>query len=547
MGNRKYCTFHIQVNLVLKTFYPLILSLLSGLLLWFSWPVSPYTLFIFIAFVPLLFVSSFTEKKLLFFVYSYLTMLIWNAGTTWWIWNSTGIGAIGAIIANSLLMTLPWYGFRIYNRKYGHLVGLASLIVFWMSFEYIHLNWQLSWPWLTLGNVFAIHPNWVQWYEVTGTSGGTLWVLIVNIILFMIIKEAISRRWNGKVIISALLFLVTPFLISWLILNHLRTNEAKLSAKHDVVIVQPNIDPYTEKFGINSLNQQLNILISLSERKLDTNTALVIWPETALSASVGEDEIQNSLLYKPVLDFVNRHPKLTLLTGLETFKTYGNQKITSTAQLDKNTGVYYDLLNAAVAIKSNQPLLFYTKAKLVPGVETLPDFLKWMGPVFEQFGGTAGGYAHSDSSSVFSEPGEPYITAPIICYESIYGEYVSTYVRKGANLLTIITNDGWWKDTPGYKQHLHYACLRAIETRRYVARSANTGISAVIDEKGQILQSRSWNTASFIKAKIPALTNITFYVRWGDILSKAALIICLVLIVFHILIQLQHRKGTLKI
>lgn len=524
----------------MKTLYSLILSILSGLLLWLSWPVLPYAFFIFIAFVPLLFVAYYTEKRILFFLYSYLTMLIWNSATTWWIWNSTGAGAMGAILANSLLMTLPWYGYRIYTRRYGQLVGLISLIVFWMSFEYIHLNWQLSWPWLTLGNVFAMHPNWVQWYEVTGTSGGTLWVLIVNVILFHVTKEAISGRYNGRVIAIALFLLITPFLISRLILNHLQKSESKLRAKYNVVIVQPNIDPYHEKFDIGSINKQLQILISLSEKKLDTNTALVLWPETALSASVQEDEIQNSQVYKPVFDFVNRHPQITLLTGIETFKIYGTKKATSTAQLDKNAGTYYDLLNAAVAIKSKEPLLFYTKSKLVPGVETLPNFLKWAGPLFEQFGGTAGGYAHSDSSSVFSEPGEPFITAPIICYESIYGEYVSTYVKKGANLLTIITNDGWWKNTPGYKQHLHYACLRAIETRRYVARSANTGISAVIDEKGQILQNLPWNKASFIKAEIPALTNITFYVRWGDILSKAALLTCSLFIMFHIFTQLKE-------
>lgn len=524
----------------MKRFYQLILSTLSGLLLWLSWPVSPYALFIFIAFVPLFFVENFTEKRLLFFAYSYITMLIWNAGTTWWIWNSTGIGAIGAITANSLLMTLPWYGYRIYTRKYGNVVGLLSLIVFWMSFEYIHLNWQLSWPWLTLGNVFAMHPNWVQWYEITGTSGGTLWVLIVNVILYQIIKETISGRFNGRIISSALFFLVTPLLISWSILNQLQKTKPGLTTKYDVIIVQPNIDPYHEKFDTSSIKKQLNILISLSERQLDTNTALVLWPETALSASVRQDEIQKTAVYKPVFDFVNRHSQLTLLTGIETFRVYSSKKATSTAELDKNTNIYYDVLNAAVAIKSNEPLLFYTKGKLVPGVETLPDFLKWMGPLFEQFGGTAGGYAHSDSSSVFLEPGDPFITAPIICYESIYGEYVSTYVKKGANLLTIITNDGWWGNTPGYKQHLHYACLRAIETRRYVARSANTGVSAVIDEKGQIQQRIPWDKAFFIKAEIPALTKITFYVKWGDILSKAALLTCSLFIFFHLFIQLKQ-------
>ncbi len=526
----------------MKNFYPLLLSIISGLLLWLSWPVSPYTFFIFIAFVPLLFAEHYTAKRLSFFLYSFLTMLVWNTGTTWWIWNSTDVGAIGAIIANSLLMTLPWWGYRVYNKRYGQLIGLASLIIFWISFEYIHLNWQLSWPWLTLGNVFAMYPNWVQWYDITGTSGGTLWILLVNVMLFSLIKEAIGGRYGGKQITGFVCLFVSPFVISWIILNHLQTSEVASRANHNVVIVQPNIDPYNEKFDIGSLNKQLTTLISLSEQGLNTNTSLVVWPETALSGSVSEDDIQTAPLYKPVFDFVKRHPQITLLTGIETFSVYGNEKATATAQQDKSTGIYYDDLNAAVSIKSGDPLLFYTKNKLVPGVETLPDFLRWMGPVFEQFGGTAGGYAHSDSSSIFAEPKEPFVTAPVICYESIYGEYVSTYVKKGANLLTIITNDGWWKNTPGHKQHLNYARLRAIETRRYVARSANTGISAVIDEKGQILKSQPWDKAAFIKANIPALTTITFYVKWGDIISKAALLICSLLIVFHLYMQLKRKR-----
>ncbi|MEO7530314.1 MAG: apolipoprotein N-acyltransferase, partial [Sediminibacterium sp.] len=369
--------------------------------------------------------------------------------------------------------------------------------------------------------------------------------LIVNVMLFQLIREAISGKYRVKVITATLILFAAPFIISWFEIDHLPASDNVAKASYNVIIVQPNIDPYNEKFDINSFSSQLGMMISLSEKQLDTNTVLVIWPETALSIAIRQDEIEKSPLYKPVFDFVNRHPQLTLLTGIETFKVYGSDKATPSAQLDKNSGIYYDDLNAAVSIKSGAPLLFYTKGKLVPGVETLPDFLKWMAPVFEQFGGTAGGYAHSDSSSVFAEPGEPFITAPLICYESIYGEYVSTYVQKGANLLTIITNDGWWKNTPGHQQHLHYACLRAIETRRYVARSANTGISAVINEKGQILESQPWDKASYIKTNIPMLTNITFYVKWGDMISKAALIMCLLLIVFHLYLQLKNMERRL--
>ena len=126
-------------------------------------------------------------------------MLIWNAATTWWVWNASEPGAVGAILANSLLMCLPWLGFHFVKKSMGETIGYLSLVVFWLSFEYLHLqDWGLSWPWLTLGNVFATHPGWVQWYEYTGTSGGGCWVLAVNILLFQAWKRWRTGSYIGE-------------------------------------------------------------------------------------------------------------------------------------------------------------------------------------------------------------------------------------------------------------------------------------------------------------------------------------------------------------
>jgi len=152
----------------------------------------------------------------------------------------------------------------------------------------------------------------------------------------------------------------------------------------------------------------------------------------------------------------------------------------------------------------------------VPGVETLPSFLNFLGPVLEQFGGSTGGYGKSEEAEVFTNNGCQYISAPIICYESIYGAYVGTYKQKSANLLAIITNDGWWGNTSGHKQHLQYAALRAIETRTWVARSANTGISAVIDPLGNIVAQKGWDERAVIKYPIPTKSTVTFYAKYGD-------------------------------
>ena len=157
------------------------------------------------------------EKNYISFFYSFLATLTWNVCTTWWIWNSTDVGAVAAIIANALLMTLPWWGYHIFKKRYGSKIGLTSLIVFWMTFEYIHLNWQLSWPWLTLGNAFATHPDWVQWYEYTGTSGGTLWILAANIFLFELINKIRSKKYEIQLIIITAIIIIFPLIISYAI------------------------------------------------------------------------------------------------------------------------------------------------------------------------------------------------------------------------------------------------------------------------------------------------------------------------------------------
>mgnify|MGYP002381973863 CR=1 FL=1 len=514
---------------------------MSGILLFAAWPTSSFAFIIFFAWLPLLFVSDNAKN---FFRYAFITMLSWNALTTWWIWNSTDVGSIAAIIVNSLLMCIPWIGFFIFKNKFGNKIGQASLIAFWMLFEYIHLNWQISWPWLSLGNAFASKTGWIQWYEYTGIGGGTLWILLVNILLFNLIKQWKIKRKTQNLLRTLVIlgFIFIPIGYSLL----LRIHFVKGGTNKSVVIVQPNIDPY-QKFENPSISSQLEKLISLSEKVIDSSTKLVVWPETALSANVGINEVTQSPVYKAVFDFTNRHPDVMLITGIETFKILGLEK-TSPYARKSSQDFYYDSYNAAVAIKANEPLQFYIKSKLVPGVETLPSFLNILAPVFEKFGGTTGGYAKDTASKVFATSGNPFVAAPVICYESVYGEYVASYVEKGANLITIITNDGWWGNTPGHKQHLALAKLRAIETRRWVVRSANTGISAVIDEYGNIKESKPWNVADVMQYHVPAKTQQTFYVRHGDYLYKIAAVFALLLIGWNLvlLIKTYTAKNAKK-
>ena len=127
--------------------------------------------------------------------------------------------------------------------------------------------------------------------------------------------------------------------------------------------------------------------------------------------------------------------------------------------------------------------------------------------------------------------------APVICYESVFGEYITSYVQKGAQLIFIITNDGWWKNTPGYKQHMSFARLRAVETRRSIARSANTGISCYINQRGDVMQPTKWWVEASVKGKLNINSTITFYVKYGDYIARISLFSSILLL----MIMLSER------
>ncbi len=498
---------------------------------------------IFVAWIPLLWLETKVESRKKFFWLTYIAMFIWNVSTTWWIWNASAPGAVAAFLANSLLMCFPWLGYKIAKKWLGEKAGYISLIAFWMCFEYIHLqDWGLSWPWLTLGNAFATHPEWVRWYQYTGTSGGTCWILLVNIFLFLHLKKNLLTqiKKSYKYLFYAISFLFIPILFSWINTKLHTPIKRGPAINTNIVIVQPNIDPYEKVSNVTgSFEAQLQKLISLSEQQIDDNTALILWPETALYMGNGiqETEMKNNLFLAPLWAFLQRHPNATLFTGIESYRMFDS----ATNYSQEFSGHHYESYNGSVVLDSNGAQSFYHKSMLVPGVETLPWFLKFIDSWFEKFGGTTAGYARQNKRTVLNTK-SGYKIAPAICYESIYGEYMSKYVRNGANLICIITNDGWWKKTPGHKQHMNYARLRAIETGTWVARSANTGISCFIDPYGTVINPQPYDTKAAIKLSIPATNRSkTFFVKYGDVLSKIMIVLNIALLIWVITLKIKKK------
>ena len=499
------------------------LSLLSGLLLAFAWPEIGAFPILFFAFVPLLIleyevrISAHPKKGRIVFWCSFLAFFIFNAITTYWVYHATLFGAIAAFLVNATLMATAFYIFHKIKANTKERLGYLALLVVWVSMEYLHLNWELSWPWLTLGNGFANVPDAVQWYEYTGVLGGTLWVLLMNILLFRL-----SKIKTTKAIFLPLAVLIIPLLFSYSLIP-----DVKSEGKMKVVIVQPNIDPYTDKFSVG-YEEQLANFIALAKTKLTQETELLIGPETALQEGIWENKIEATYSVRAFRELQIEYPYLNILVGASTYKMFGHGvPKTATARQIRNENIFYDAYNSAVFIPDSGEVQVYHKTKLVPGVEKMPypSLFDKLAALAVDLGGMSGSLGSDNKTHKFLVNNK--IITPLICYESIYGD-----LQKGnTNLIAIITNDGWWKNTAGYKQHFAYARLRAIEQRKTIVRSANTGISGVINANGEVLECTNWDEVICIATDVQLNNETTFYSKFGDYIGRLSVFVAFMLMI----------------
>ena len=536
----------------MSKFKLLLYSSFTGLLLAFSWPaIGEVIMFAFIAFFPLLWVEDHLSKRneasgLAVFFHAYLAFFIFNLLTTWWIYFASDWGAAMAIICNALFMAIVFWLFHQTKKRVGRKEGYIGLILYWIAFEYVHLNWELSWPWLTLGNVFAAKTRWVQWYEYTGILGGSAFIIIANLLFFMGMKD-LKEKSNIKFrYIGALAILLFTVLLISFNLTPAEDNDAPTS---EVVIIQPNIDPYFDKFGGMADSDQIDLMIKLAREKLTQTTDLMILPETAIPEPAWEHALEYQYANEEFKKLIGEFPNLRIVVGMLSSKLFLDpDSLPITAKKLPGEG-YYDNYNAAMQLDRTDRIQIHRKSKLVLGAEKIPFMrqLPFMKRLSVSLGGTTGRYGTQETPTVFfDEKGEKGV-APIICYESVYGEYLNDY--KEAEIYAIITNDGWWSDTPGYKQHLAYACLRAIEGRRSIIRSANTGISAIINEKGEIVEQTDWWVPAVISASVKHNSESTFYMKHGDYIGRTASFVApllLLLTVVRSLNKTQQRLGLKK-
>lgn len=514
------------------------LSIAAGLLLALSWPAKGFPFLAFFAFIPLLFVEQEVLdrrkelRSIAFFLYAYTAFFVFNLLTTWWILFATIPGMVVAVVLNSLFMAIPWWLMHKSRRISGAARGPLALVVFWMAFEFLHARWELSWSWLDLGNVFAAYPAWIQWYEHTGVAGGTLWVLSINILVYLAISQTSAAfrvpkkaRWNAAM--AVVLFCV-PAVYSFALWIGYEEDVRPV----EIVVIQPSENPYEPIPTQADAEQRVEHMISLAEEKATSSTRFVVAPEGANPRGIWMHEDENHYAVRRIREHLEHFPDLTWVIGSFTYRLYRDrEEAPATARPYGDTGRYFDAFNSAVMIEYGRPIQYYHKSKLVPGIERMPYFriLQPVGDIVERFGGIGGSLGTQEDRTAMATSWGMRI-APAVCYESIYGDFMAEYVKDNAGLLFIITNDGWWRDTPGYRQHLQYARLRAIETRRSIARSASTGISAFIGQRGEIIKQTPWWEPVSISTNLNQNHRITFFARTGNFLGKISVFVSALLL-----------------
>jgi apolipoprotein N-acyltransferase len=387
-----------------------------------------------------------------------------------------------------------------------------------------------------LGNGFVNSPQLIQWYEFTGVLGGSLWIMLSNVMGYHVVAYLLRKQEkSGLLLLAGWVVLVgLPMWFSFNLYNKYPLDSGKFL---NVVVLQPDVDPYTEKFSGLSYESQVQLLDSLMVSAITDKTELILAPETALP-EMDEDSISSNKLLNRLAKSLQNYPKTSLIIGAIT-----NKSSDFGVSIEGNPIKSY---NSAILINSSSEAQVSHKTILVAGVEKQPfhEYFSFLPSILLSVGGDTRALEAGVKPVVLKTKSGGEI-APVICFESVFGDYVRTIVGDGANCIAVLTNDGWWKASSGVWQHFGYSGIRAIENRRSVVRSANTGISGCFNPRGDEIVKSFTGTNCTLSCAVELNNQLTFYVVHGDYLGWGSLLLS-ILVITHALVIKQKKSALIR-
>jgi apolipoprotein N-acyltransferase len=508
-----------------------LLAIVSGLLLTASFPPFKTDWLIFVSIIPLLIsVQGVTPKRA--FKLGIITGLTHYVTLIYWIINVLSTyGGLNLLVSIFVLLLLSLY-MSLYIGIFSTLTSILNksrLKIFlfagiWVSLEYIRTIFLTGFPWGLLGYSLCSRLSLIQIVDITGVYGPSLIIVAVNLCIFELVnlhRDFLKNRY----------FLIQSFLLIMVVTASIIYGKNALTRYSSVkpentyintAIIQGNIDQAV-KWDENFQGQTLDKYINLSKSSLKTSPDIIVWPETAVPLFIQDESILTERLFNFAKEG-NAH----LIFGSPAYERDGDRIL------------YY---NTAWYISPQGEIMGrYNKNHLVPFGEYVP-FQEYL-PFVHRLVPSAGDFSKGGSAEPLLLDNIP--SGILICYEAIFPDLARQQVNKGAVILINITNDAWFGYSSAPYQHLFISIFRAIENRRPLIRSANTGISAIVEPTGNITAQGDIFTEEVITGKISTnYKNITFYSKYGDIFALFLTIICMIILLIHYSMQSNKRKNRM--
>jgi apolipoprotein N-acyltransferase len=515
--NFAICTFKISFSVISsirskEIIFLLTLSVMSGLLLLISWLPSSFFFLLFIAFVPLIAISDFSSHfpgfKFAAYSFTYLSMLIWNLDLLW-MFRIDWLSALLTILLNSFVLSLPfllWLAGPFHKKS---ISGYVFLLLAWLAMEVFHHNWFLAFPFFIVGNGLADHPRLIQWYEYTGVWGGSLWIMLINILIYKILR--LFYEGNLKNIMKLIILLIVLIFLPVGLSQYIYNNYRETGIEVNVAAIHTNLSCYDMKYNLTN-DQLADSYISASKSLTGKDIDMLIWPETALPQAVEMDSLQNAPFIRKIMKYLKKGKGILLITGIVL-----KERITENSKADPGGfgEVRVKEYNAAVCLNPvTEKIQVKSKYKCVPFTEYTPrtTITQWLKKIIPSLGGFGFSLNEIHGKTIFTGfPGMVSIK-PLICYESAFCNF-NPAPGPDNSFLCIILNEGWYNDMKVASQFMYFAALRAVEQRKSIIRSSNSGISCSVSQKGDCYNVQSQYGNKVFISLLKANNKITFFVR----------------------------------
>ena len=444
--------------------------------------------------------------------YGYIFGMTYNCIAFYWIGVNSGASfwvALLSLIAAVLHLGIYWAAAGwIFGKVKACGNGLAIFPFLIVSMEWIRSFGALGFPWGNMALTQLDFLNMIQIMEITGTYGVTLWIILVNVILYILIQNFEFNKKLGY-ILGILLFII------WLSGNSRKKEFNDSFTNMDVAVLQPNIDP-NAKWEYKKRAKTITYMDSLHNIAINLNPDLILFPETALPAYLRLDHHVRSQIQSKV-------------------DSSGIPVLTGTVDRTKSPEGKKEYFNSSMFLTPNRKYILYNKLHLVPFAEYIP--LSDQFPSLKMLNFGQGNFTHGSEYTVFEWKDIKF--SNLICYESSIPEVVREFIQEGIDMVTIQTNDGWLGKSAGPYQHYDVARIRAIENRVPVVRSANTGISGLILANGISIKEQSLGEMAVFKVTVPLGDTGSFYSQNGDVFA----LICFVIFLFLGPISCIRRRS----